>query len=129
MISFRALGDERGQLIALEEEKSVPFKIRRVYYIYGTAEGVERGFHAHKELSQVAISLAGSCDMVLNDGDSETTVHLGSATEGVLIEPKVWHYMRNFSKDCLLLVLADDYYDESDYIRDYDGFIDYIKKG
>lgn len=128
LINFKPLGDERGSLIAIEAENSVPFAVRRVYYIFGTKEGVERGFHAHKALNQVAVAVTGSCEMVLNDGESETTVLMNSPEKGVLIEPKVWHYMKNFSADCVLLVLADDCYQEADYIRDFARFKEWIKE-
>ena len=127
LINFKPLGDERGSLIAIEAEKSVPFAVRRVYYIFGTKEGVERGFHAHKALNQVAVAVTGSCEMVLDDGESETIVLMDSSEKGVLIEPKVWHFMRNFSPDCVLLVLADQHYDEADYIRDYEQFIEWVQ--
>ena len=128
IINFKPLGDERGSLIAIEAEKSVPFPVRRVYYIFGTKEGVERGFHAHKALKQVAVAVTGSCEMVLDDGEFKTTVLLDSAEKGVLIGPGMWRVMRNFTSDCVLLVLADQHYDEADYIRDYDQFIDWIKR-
>ena len=128
LINFNPLGDERGSLIAIEAEKSVPFPVRRVYYIFGTKEGVERGFHAHKALNQVAVAVTGSCEVVLDDGETETTVVLDSAEKGVLIEPKVWHYMRNFSPDCVLLLLADQHYDEADYIRNYDEFKEWVSQ-
>lgn len=121
-INFKPLGDHRGSLVAVEAESSVPFPIRRVYYIYGTKDGVERGFHAHKELKQVAVAVSGSCEIVLENGDSSVSVILDSRTKGVLISPMVWHYMKNFSDDCVLLVLADGHYEESDYIRDYGEF-------
>lgn len=127
LIDFKPLGDERGSLVAVEAEKSVPFPIRRTYYIYGTKAGVERGFHAHKALQQVAIAVSGSCEMVLDDGKAEVSVLLDSPERGVLIEPSVWHYMRKLSPDCVLLVLADQHYDESDYIRNYDSFLAWIK--
>jgi len=122
LINFNPLGDERGSLIAVEAEKSVPFPVRRVYYIFGTKTGVERGFHAHKALNQVAVAVTGSCEMVLDDGESETVVLLDSAEKGVLIGPGMWRVMRNFTSDCVLLVLADQHYDEADYIRNYDEF-------
>lgn len=125
IINFKPLGDERGSLIAIEAEKSVPFPVRRVYYIFGTKEGVERGFHAHKALNQVAVAVTGSCEMVLDDGEFKTTVLMDSSEKGVLIEPKVWHYMKNFSPDCVLLVLADQHYDEGDYLREYDAFMNF----
>lgn len=126
-INFKPLGDERGSLIAIEAEKSVPFEVRRVYYIFGTKEGVERGFHAHKTLNQVAVAVTGSCEIVLDDCATQKTVLMNSAEKGVFIEPKVWHYMRAFSPDCVLLVLADQHYDETDYIRDYEAFTEWIK--
>ena len=128
IIHFKPLGDDRGHLVVVESGKSIPFDIQRVYYIYGTGEGVERGFHAHKALNQVAVAISGSCDMVLDDGKDKVTVHLNSPTEGVLIGPGMWRVMSNFSKDCVLLVFADAHYDESDYIRDYDEFIGWISK-
>ena len=128
IINFKPLGDDRGSLIAIEAEKSVPFPVRRVYYIFGTKEGVERGFHAHKALNQVAVAVTGSCEMVLDDGQSETTVVLDSAEKGVLIGPGMWRVMRNFTPDCVLLVLADQHYDEADYIRNYDDFKEWVNK-
>ena len=128
LIHFRPLGDERGSLIAIEAEKSVPFEVRRVYYIFATKEGVERGFHAHKALNQVAVAVTGSCDMVLDDGECETSVLLDSAQKGVLIGPGVWRVMRNFSSDCVLLLLADQHYDEAYYIRDYQEFIEWVNR-
>ena len=128
LINFKPLGDDRGVLISIEAEKSVPFKVRRVYYIFATKEGVERGFHAHKALNQVAVAVAGSCEMVLDDGDCETSVHLDSAQTGVLIGPGVWRVMRNFSSDCVLMVLADQHYDEADYIRDYKEFKGWVNQ-
>tara|TARA_B110000208_G_scaffold127789_1_gene155435 strand:+ start:3780 stop:4178 length:399 start_codon:yes stop_codon:yes gene_type:complete len=128
LINFKPLGDERGSLIAIEAEKSVPFQVRRVYYIFGIKAGVERGFHAHKALNQVAVAVTGSCEMVLDDGESKAAVLLNSPEKGVLIGPGMWRVMRNFTPDCVLLVLADQHYDEADYIRDYDQFIDWIKR-
>jgi dTDP-4-dehydrorhamnose 3,5-epimerase-like enzyme len=128
LIHFKPLGDERGSLIAIEAEKSVPFPVRRVYYIFATKEGVERGFHAHKALNQVAVAVTGSCEMVLDDGQSKATVLLDSSEKGVLIGPGMWRVMRNFSSDCVLLVLADQHYDEADYIRDYEEFKKWVNQ-
>jgi len=122
LINFKPLGDERGSLIAIEAEKSVPFPVRRVYYIFGTKAGVERGFHAHKALNQAAVAVTGSCEIVLDNGETKTTVLLDSAEKGLLIGPGMWRVMKNFSQDCVLLLLADQHYDEADYIRDYDAF-------
>ena len=126
VINLKSLGDHRGQLIAVEAENSIPFAIQRVYYIFDTKEGVQRGFHAHKALQQVAIAVTGSCEMVLDDGKSKESVLLDSPQKGIYIGPGYWRYMRNFSPDCVLMVLADAHYDEADYIRGYDEFIQWV---
>jgi len=122
IIDLPLLGDDRGQLVAIEDNKQVPFDIKRVYYIYGTAKGVVRGFHAHKELNQVAMCVSGSCKMLLDNGVSKSTVLLDNASKGIEIPPMIWHEMHDFSEDCVLLVLASEHYDEADYIRDYKEF-------
>jgi dTDP-4-dehydrorhamnose 3,5-epimerase-like enzyme len=125
MIDFPKLGDERGELISLEigQNEAVPFEIKRVYYIYRTAAGVSRGYHAHKDLKQVAICVSGKCKMILDSGKSREEVWLDTPTKGLLIESMVWREMHDFSEDCVLLVLASEHYNESDYIRDYQEFI------
>lgn len=124
-IEFQSLGDERGSLVALEigMEKAVPFEIKRVYYIYHTAPGVSRGYHAHKNLKQVAICVAGSCRMVLDDGNTREETWMDCPTKGLLIESMIWREMHDFSDDCVLLVLASEHYDGGDYIRNYDDFL------
>lgn len=123
-IDFQSLGDSRGSLVALEigMEKAVPFDIKRVYYIYETGAGVSRGFHAHRELKQVAICVAGKFRMVLDDGKRREEIWMSSPTRGLLIESMVWREMHEFRDDCVLLVLASEHYDESDYIRNYEEF-------
>ena len=128
IIDLQALGDSRGGLVVAEAQRHIPFEIKRVYWIHGTQAGVERGFHAHKALQQVAVTVSGSCDMVLDDGSQQLTVHLDSPAKGVRIGSGVWRVMKNFTTNCVLLVFADDYYDEEDYIRDYDEFIRITKK-
>ena len=122
-IDFPALGDERGSLVALEAEKTVPFPIKRVYYIFGTNAGVSRGFHAHKKLQQVALCITGKCRMILDDGRQRNEVWLDSPNKGLIIGDLVWREMHDFSEDCVLLVLASEHYDEADYIRDYGKFL------
>ena len=122
-IDFPSLGDDRGALVALEGNKTVPFDIQRVYYIFGTKPGISRGFHAHKALRQVAIPVTGKCKMLLDNGTVKTEVWLDSPTKGILIEDWVWHEMHDFSPDCVLLVLASEHYAEADYIREYHDFI------
>ncbi len=123
LIDFSPLGDDRGALVALEANKTVPFDIKRVYYIFGTKQGVARGFHAHKALEQVAVCVTGSCRMLLDNGQEKEDVLLDSPTKGLLIKDFVWREMHDFTPDCVLLVLASEYYDEADYIRDYDDFL------
>lgn len=122
-IELKNLGDDRGGLVAIEGNNTTPFPIKRVYYIYGTKLNVARGFHAHRDLQQLAVCVAGTCTMVLDDGGKKEEVVMGAPTQGVLIEAMVWHQMHSFSKDCVLLLLASEHYDESDYIRDYGEFL------
>jgi dTDP-4-dehydrorhamnose 3,5-epimerase-like enzyme len=122
LIDFPLLGDDRGSLVALEGHQLIPFNIQRVYYIFNTQEGISRGFHAHKKLKQVAVCVTGRCRMVLDNGKQREEVWLDSATKGILIEDMIWREMHDFSVNCVLLVLASEHYDESDYIREYDQF-------
>jgi dTDP-4-dehydrorhamnose 3,5-epimerase-like enzyme len=126
LINFDVKGDQRGRLVALEACRNVPFEVKRVYYILGTLPGVRRGLHAHKRTRQVAVSVAGSCKFALTDGTSREEVVLDSPHQGLVIEPMVWHEMFDFSSDCVVVVLASDYYDEGDYIRDYRQFLDSV---
>ncbi|HEX5670979.1 MAG TPA: FdtA/QdtA family cupin domain-containing protein [Sulfuricurvum sp.] len=123
LIELKIMGDERGSLIALEENHNVPFDVKRVYYIFGTKTGVRRGYHAHKHLKQFAICVSGSCMFMLDDGTQKKHIELNSPTQGLLIEGLLWREMYDFSSDCVLMVLASELYDENDYIRDYDEFI------
>ena len=124
LVSLAVRGDDRGSLIALEGRSAqVPFDIARVYYVFATAVGIDRGFHAHHALRQLAIAVSGSCTMFLDDGRETREVRLDRPDLGLVIGPMVWREMRDFSADCVLLVLADAKYDEADYIRDYDMFI------
>ncbi|MER0325900.1 sugar 3,4-ketoisomerase [Vibrio vulnificus] len=127
-IQFPVIGDERGNLVALERNKEIPFDIRRVYYMFGMQSDLARGFHAHKELIQVAVCLKGSCDILMDDGNYKQVVTLNSPDKGLVIDTMQWHEMANFSDDCVLLVLASDVYNESDYIRDYREFLREARK-
>jgi len=123
-IDFDIKGDERGKLIAIEQFKDIPFEIKRVYYIFDTKKEVRRGYHAHKDLQQVAICISGSCKFLLDDGKERVEdIILDSPNKGLFIDKMIWHEIYDFSDDCVLLVLASDYYDESDYIRDYEEFL------
>ena len=125
---FQPHGDERGQLVALEEFKDIPFEIKRVYYMYETGKTVRRGFHAHKNLQQILICIHGSCKILLDNGSEKKIVPLEKPYEGLYVSNDMWREMFDFSEDAVLLVLASELYDESDYIRNYDDFLDYAKQ-
>ena len=120
---FQPHGDNRGQLVSLEEFKDIPFRVKRVYYIYGTKEGITRGVHAHKKLKQMLIAVSGNVTIKCEYNEQKKEYKLSRPDEGLLIEGLVWREMHDFSPDCVLVVLADEYYSESDYIRDYDTFL------
>ena len=127
-IKLKKLGDERGSLVALESNISVPFEIKRVYYIFGTKVGISRGFHAHKKLKQLAICVSGSCKLLLDNGERNKSIVLDNPSEGILIGNMIWREMHDFSDDCVLILLANEYYHEQDYIRDYEKFKEMINK-
>jgi len=126
-IHFPPLGDDRGSLVALESEKTLPFAIQRVYYLSDTKPQVSRGFHAHKKLHQVAVCVKGRCRMELDDGYKREEVWLDSSIKGIELPPLIWHEMHDFSTDCVLLVLASEHYEESDYIRSYQDFLNLVR--
>ena len=123
---FQPHGDDRGQLIALEEYKDIPFEIKRVYYMYDTLPGVTRGYHAHKSLEQILICVHGSCKILLDNGDEKKIVPLEKPYEGLYVANNMWREMYEFSPDAVLMVLASQPYDEGDYIRDYNEFLTYV---
>lgn len=124
LIDLNQLGDERGLLTVIEENNTIPFEIKRVFYIYGTTNGVSRGMHAHYKTRQALIAVKGSCTISLDDTRRKTEVVLDHPTKALLLEPNDWHEMYDFSPDCVLLVLASHLYDSEDYIRDYTKFIE-----
>ena len=123
LLPLQTHGDERGSLIALEQDKNIPFEIKRVYYLFNTGSNIRRGFHAHKNLTQVVIAVRGSCRFLLDDGKEKITLLLDNPAQGLLIDSCIWREMYDFSEDCVLMVLASQLYDESDYIRDYEEFL------
>lgn len=123
---LKILGDDRGQLIALEANRQIPFDIKRVFYIYGTQSDISRGNHSHYKTKQFLIAVAGSCKVTLDNGQTKETFDLNRPNIGLFQDALIWGSMHDFSPDCVLLVLADDYYDESDYIRDYNKFLEVV---
>ena len=118
------LGDHRGSLVVLESNKNIPFEFKRIYYIFDVKTDTPRGFHAHKNLHQIAFCIKGKFKMLMDNGLEKQEVIVSQPNKGLLIPPMVWHEMHDFSNDCILLVIANDYYDESDYIRDYEIFLE-----
>lgn len=129
ILDFKIMGDERGSLVPFEANHNVPFDIKRVYYIFGTKENVVRGKHAHKSLKQLLICTSGSCKVSIDDGITKEIFLLDKPDKGLYIEGLLWREMFDFSSDCVLLVLASEYYDESDYIRNYEDFLKNISYG
>ena len=124
---FQTHGDPQGTLVAIEGGHEIPFPIRRVYYIYGISPEAVRGCHAHKQLQQVVICVHGSCRIMLDDGTERKVLVLDQPNEGVYIPNGIWREVFDCSSDTVLLVLASDFYHESDYIRTYDDFLDYVR--
>ena len=123
ILNFNVKSDSRGSLIALENLKEIPFEVKRIYYIYDTKPDFPRGAHAHKELEQVLIMMDGSCELVLNDGKDIKNIILNRPDMGIFIGKNIWREMKNFSYGAKLLVLASDFYNENEYIRDYEEFL------
>ena len=128
IINFKKIGYSKiGFLTALEGNRKIPFNIRRVYYIYDVPKEIKRGFHAHKRLEQILICMIGSVKVKVDDGNEKKIIKLNNSNKGLYIGPGVWHEMYDFSQNSVLLVLASEYYDENDYIREYEEFLKMIK--
>ena len=123
IILHKVLGDHRGQLVAIEGKDNVPFDIKRVFYIYGTQKKASRGDHSHYNTKQYLIAVNGSCKVTLDNGKTKQTFDLDEPNKGLFQDVLIWGTMHDFSQDCVLLVLASEYYDEADYIRDYQKFL------
>ena len=128
---FNIANKMAGGLCFVEScSENVPFLIKRVYYIYGVSADVERGFHAHKTLEQILICIKGTINITLNDGKGVVEeVALDSPSTGLYVGPSTWRTMKWMQDDSILLVLASAHYDEADYIRNYDEFLEWINKG
>lgn len=116
---------EKGNLSVVENENTISFAVKRVYYLYDVPGGEERGGHAHRELCQLIIAVSGSFNVTLDDGNVKRTFILNRPYQGLLIVPGIWRTLDDFSSGSVCLVLASHIYDESDYIRDYNNFIEY----
>ena len=123
LISLPKITDNRGNLTFVEGLNHLPFEIKRVYYLYDVPGGAVRGGHAHKKLQQLIIAIAGSFDVILDDGDTRKTISLNRSYQGILIPNMTWRELENFSSGSVCLVLASELYEEEDYYRDYDEFL------
>jgi len=119
---------DKGNISVIENGKTIPFKVKRIYYLYDVPGGESRGGHAHKNLRQLIVAASGSFDVTLNDGYLKRTYSINRPYQGLLVVPGIWRELDNFSSGSVCLVLASTEYSAEDYIRDYDEFIEY-KKG
>ena len=128
IIDLPKVADVRGNLTFIEENRHIPFEIRRVYYLYDVPGGEERAGHAHKRLQQFIIAASGSFDVILDDGFERRRFHLNRSYYGLYVSPTVWRELSNFSSGSVCLALASEFYDEEDYIRDYEMFRRLVRK-
>ncbi|SHG35851.1 WxcM-like, C-terminal [Flavobacterium fluvii] len=112
--------------IAVIENDTISFDIKRVYYLFDVPSSAKRGGHAHKKLNQILIALSGSFDVVLKDGNSTEKITLNKPDKGLVITNNLWRELENFSSGAVCLVLASEVFNEEDYIRDYDDFVSYV---
>ncbi len=122
IVELPKIYDPRGNLTFIESERHIPFNIKRVYYLYDVPGGAERGGHAHKELQQLVIAMSGSFDVLIDDGFNKSRYHLNRSYFGLYICQMIWRELDNFSSGSVCMVLASNYYDESDYYRNYKEF-------
>lgn len=119
--------DRNGNISVVENNLTVPFEVKRTYYLYDVPGGESRGGHAHKDLSQLIIAASGSFTVTLDDGNVKRTFMLNRPYQGLYVVPGIWRTLDDFSSGAVCLVLASHVYDENDYIRDYNDFIEYKK--
>ena len=115
--------DRKGNLTVVENGKTLPFDVKRVYYIYDVPGGESRGSHAHKSLEQLIVAASGSFTVTLNDGRTKRSFFLNRPYQGLLVKPGMWRDLEDFSSGAVCMVLASDVYKKDDYIRDYQEFI------
>jgi dTDP-4-dehydrorhamnose 3,5-epimerase-like enzyme len=128
-IKLPKITDQRGNLTFIESERHIPFKIKRVYYLYDVPGGTSRGGHGHKKLHQVIIALSGSFDITLDDGNEKKLINMNRSYEGLYVPPMMWRDLDNFSSGSVCMVLASEFYDEADYFRDYNEFLNSARGG
>jgi oxalate decarboxylase/phosphoglucose isomerase-like protein (cupin superfamily) len=127
IIDLPKIEDYRGNLSLIEEENHIPFKIRRIYWIYDVPGGEFRGSHAFKESEEFIVAISGSFDVILHDGKEETKYSLNRSYNGLYVPKLIFRRLENFSTNSLALILASKPYNENDYIRDFDEFLIFVK--
>jgi hypothetical protein len=127
VLPLNKIHNPAGNITIVEGNQNIPFSIQRIYYLYDIPGGESRGGHAHKELFQLIVAAGGSFDVLLDDGTNKKIVKLNRPNYGLLVVPGIWRELFEFSSGSICMVLASHKYDESDYIRDYAGFINYKK--
>jgi len=125
IISIPKIEDYRGNLGVIEKD-TIPFEIKRVYYLFDVPSSAKRGGHAHKVQMELLIPISGSFDVILDDGKNKQTINLNKPDKGLLIKANIWRELDNFSSGAVCLVLSSGEFEEEDYIRDYDEFITYL---
>lgn len=131
IINFSSFSNSTGTLTPIQfgpKDNEIPFVVKKTLITQGMKESDVRGDHTHHKMRQVLIVITGECDVELDSGKEKLTITLSKLSEGLLLEPYLWHKMKNFKKNTILLVLADTVYDEKDYIRDYEEFKKLIQK-
>lgn len=125
---LKAFFDERGTLVSLVDEKSMPFEVKRIYYIIGTKKDGSRGKLAHRSLEQVLVCPSGSCKIHLDNGKEKNVVELSKPNQALFINKGIWREMTDFSSDCVLMSINNEFYSENEIIRDYNEFLEFCKK-
>lgn len=127
IIDLPKISEPRGNLTFIEGGHHIPFEIKRVYYLYDVPGGAERGAHGHRSLQQFIVAMSGSFDVVLDDGFDKKTIHMNRSYYGLYVAPMMWRDITNVSSGAVLMVLASEFYAESDYFRDYSQFLEAVR--
>lgn len=126
IIDIPKINNTKGNIGVIEND-TIPFDVKRVYYLFDVPSGAKRGGHAHKKLKQVILAISGSFDVVLKDGKSKEIITLNRPDKGLLIENNIWRELENFSSGSVCLVLASEEFSEDDYIRSYKEYLSFVK--
>ena len=123
LYEIKSFSSENGSLSVIEENKQIPFKLKRIFYEYNVESSSVRGQHANKNSRFCLIAVSGSCDVIVEDGNDRTIYRLDNPNKILYLDKMIWKTMTNFSKDCILLVLSDCLFDKNEYVRDFDEYL------